>query len=191
MLLGQQALDLALGDRQADRLQQGGQTRQRGLALMVLHQHEATQVRTEMSFDPLWQRRDDRLAVRGDPTLAPVADRMHRQHQLLNQIGVVALEARASWRGGLHHPILDADTRADLAAAWLLLLQGGFGRVGAFVHATRLDVRPALQSLQPCDLLTLLGNHPLQFADFCQQTDHQFPQLGRRQAVKVVGRDHT
>ena len=93
MLLGQQALDLALGDRQADRLQQGGQTRQRGLALMVLHQHEAAQVRAEMSLGPLRQRRDDRLAVRRDPAFAPVADRMHRQHQLLDQIGLVALEA--------------------------------------------------------------------------------------------------
>ena len=44
MLLGQQPLDLALGDRQADRLQQSGpKTRQCRLALMVLHQHEAAQ----------------------------------------------------------------------------------------------------------------------------------------------------
>jgi len=52
MLLDQQALDLALGDRQADRLQQGCQTRQRGLALVILHQHEAAQVRAEMSWVP-------------------------------------------------------------------------------------------------------------------------------------------
>ena len=64
MLLGQQALELAFGDRQADRLQQGCQPRQRGLALMVLHQHEAAQVRAEVPLGRLGQRRDDGLSAR-------------------------------------------------------------------------------------------------------------------------------
>ena len=52
LLLGQQPLDLSLGDRHADRLQQRRQTGQCGLALMILHQHETAQVGAEMSAVP-------------------------------------------------------------------------------------------------------------------------------------------
>ena len=53
---------------------------------MVLHQHEAAQVRAEVPLGSLGQRSDHGLAVRCNPTLSPVADRLHRQHKLLDQI---------------------------------------------------------------------------------------------------------
>jgi hypothetical protein len=93
LLLGQQPLNLSLGDRQAHRLQQGRQPGQRRLALVILHQHEAAQVRAEMANNPLGQRCANCLAVRRHPAFTPVADRMHRQHKLLDKIGLVALEA--------------------------------------------------------------------------------------------------
>ena len=186
----QQPLDLTFGDRQADRLQQRCQTGQCCLALMVLHQHEATQVRAEVTLDCFRQWRNDCLSLRRYPAFTPIADRMHRQHKLLNQIDLVALEARSCRGRGLQHPILDADARSDLAAAPTLLLPVGLGRFGATVHATRFDVRATLQSLQPRDLLTLLGNSPLQFGQLREQTGHQLPKLGRRQDIKVNRRDH-
>jgi hypothetical protein len=121
LLVGQQPLDLTFGDRQADRLQQGRKTGQCCLALMILHQHEAAQVRAEVPLGPLGQRRDDSLSVRCHPTFTLVTDRMHRQHELLNQIGFVALEARSRRGVRFQHAILDADTRPDLAAARTLL----------------------------------------------------------------------
>ena len=146
-LLGQQPLDLAFGDRQADRLQQGRQARQCGLTLMILHQHETPQVGAEVSLGPIRQRRDDRLAVCCDPTLAEVADRMDRKHKLLDLIGLVALEACSGRHRSLDDPILDDNTRPDLATAWALSLHARPGRFGGFFHAFRLDGRTALQLL--------------------------------------------
>jgi len=71
----QQAHDLTLGDADADRLQQRDQTLDRHLPLMILHQHEAAQVRAEVTTDPAGQRRHDRLAIRRQPALAPVVHR--------------------------------------------------------------------------------------------------------------------
>ena len=131
LAFGQQPLDLALGDRYADRLQQRRQTGQRRLALVVLHQHEPAQVGAEVSAGALGQWRDDRLAVRRDPALAQVADSMHRQYQFLDGIGLVALETRAGRDSGRDNAIFNVDTGADLAAAWVLPLPVGLGRFGA------------------------------------------------------------
>ena len=60
---------------------------------MILHQHETAQVGAEVSLGPIRQRRDDRLAVWCDPTLAEIPDSMNRQLKLLDLIGLVALEA--------------------------------------------------------------------------------------------------
>ena len=147
MLLGQQPLDLALGDRQADRLQQSGQTRQCRLALMVLHQHEAAQASAEMPLRPLRQRRDDHPAVRCQPAFTPVADRVYRQHKILHQIGLIALEAGPRWRWSLEQPVIDADARSDLAATPSLLSPGALGRFSGPVHAAGLDVGATFQSL--------------------------------------------
>ena len=97
------------------------------MTLMILHQHETAQVGAEVALGPIRQRRDDRLAVWCDPTLAEVADRMDRQHKLLDLIGLVALEARSGRHRSLDDPILDDNTRPDLATARALSLYPGPG----------------------------------------------------------------
>jgi len=93
LLCGQLPLDLAFGDRHADRMQQRRQAGQGGLALMILHQHEAAQVGAEMSVGSLGRRCHDRLAGGCRPPLAAVANGMYRQHKPCTRLGVVALEA--------------------------------------------------------------------------------------------------
>src|SRR3974377_554819 len=137
---------------------------------MVLHQHKAAQVGAEVTRGPRGQRRDDRLAIWRYPAFAPVADRMHRQHKLLDQIGLVALEARPRRGSDLQHPILDTPAPPDGAARASLPLPAGLSWLSGLVHAAWLDVRPALQSLQPRDLLALLGNGPFQFGTLLEQT---------------------
>ena len=66
----------------------------RDLALMVLQQHEAAQLRPEMAGDARRQRRHHRPPVRRQPALAAVADHLGAQHQVLHDVGLVALEAR-------------------------------------------------------------------------------------------------
>ena len=68
--LDQQAHDLALGDQNAECLQQRYQSRCRHLPLMVLGEHEAAQFRSEMTMNAGRQRRCHHLAIRGLPTLA-------------------------------------------------------------------------------------------------------------------------
>ena len=48
------------------------QTGQRGLPLMILHQHEAARVGSEVPLGTLGPRRDDRLAVGCQPALTAV-----------------------------------------------------------------------------------------------------------------------
>jgi len=126
------------------------------------------------------ERRNDGPAIRRHPPLAQVTDRPHRQHKLLDQIGLVALEARSRRRRGLDDPILDADAGADLAAAAALALQAGPGWFGGVIHAAGFDLWPTLQPLQPRDLLTQLGIFPLQFSHLRQQAGYQLLQLARR-----------
>ncbi len=64
LLINQQTHHLALGDADPDRLQQPNQTLHRHLALVILHQHEAAQLRPKMAADAAGQRRHDRLAIR-------------------------------------------------------------------------------------------------------------------------------
>src|ERR1700739_4496067 len=191
LAFGQQPLDLTLGDRHANRLQQRRQTGQRRLALVVLHQHEATQVGAEVYAGTLGQWRNDRSAVRRDPTLAPVADRMYRQHQVLDGIGLVAFEARSGRDSGLDDPILNTDTGADLAASSVLPCPVGLGRFGALIHAAGFDVGTPLQPLQARNLLALFDIFLFQFDYLGQQHGHQLPQLGRRQLIEVGWWDHT
>src|SRR4051794_39991627 len=43
---------------------------------------------------------------------------MDRQYELLHPVGLVALEARSGWNGGLDDPFLNDNARPDLATAW-------------------------------------------------------------------------
>jgi hypothetical protein len=190
MLLSQQPLDFALGDRHADRLHQRRQTRQCGLPLMILHQHETPQVGAEMAARPLRQCGDDGPPVRGDPTLSQVADRPHRKHKLLHQIRLVALEARSRRGGCSQHTVLNADAGADFAPPWTVALPFRLGQFAGLVHAAGLDAGRSLQALQPGDLLALLTDDLLQCRDFAIQLNQQGFKLCTAQFGKDGGRQH-
>jgi hypothetical protein len=68
------------------------------LPLMVLHQHEAAEFRTEMAFNPDWQWSQHRPPVRRYPAFSLVTGRTYRNHQVLHQKGSVTLEPKSgSW----------------------------------------------------------------------------------------------
>ena len=89
----QQAHHLPLGDGDANPPQLCHQPRHRDLALMVLRQHETTQLGSEMPDHAGRQGRQHHRSIRRDPSLPPVADRLGAQHDVLHQEGLVAFEA--------------------------------------------------------------------------------------------------
>ena len=74
--------------------QQRHQTLDRHLPLVILHQHEAAQLRPKMTADAAGQRRHDRLAIGCQPTLPAIAHHPRGEHQVLHLVRLVALELR-------------------------------------------------------------------------------------------------
>jgi len=89
----QQAHHLAFGDAEAERLQLRGQSLHGHLPMVVLGEYEAAQLRTEMSSDTGWERRQHRMPVRRRPAFAAIADHPGVQDQLLHDERLIALEA--------------------------------------------------------------------------------------------------
>ena len=89
----QQAHHLALGNAQANGAQLRADPFHRDLALMVLHQHETPQLRTEMPGDPARQRGYHRLPIRRQPAFPAVADDLAAEHQVLHDECLIPLEA--------------------------------------------------------------------------------------------------
>ena len=102
----QQANDLPLGDEDAEPLQQRDQPRHRDLSLMILGEHEAAQLGSEMAIDAVRQSRHHGLAVRGLPAFPAEMGDMRADHQILHQEARIAFEARAGRRLGLERPLL-------------------------------------------------------------------------------------
>src|SRR4249920_104311 len=140
---------------------------------MILHEHEAAEFRTEMTFDPLRQWGQDRLAVGRDPALALVAGRAYRNHEVLHQKGLVSPEAGSGRDLGIDHRLFNADPGCDLAPAGPLLIFGGFSWRGTLVHAARFNVWTTLQTFQTSNLFALLGDGLLQGGDLGEQFDQQ------------------
>src|SRR5450759_4911658 len=84
---------------------------------MVLDQHDTSQLGAEMPLDAAWQRVDHSSPVRGQPTLAAVADDMRTQHDILHDEVLVALESRTWWNRRLDNPLLVDDPFGGLVAA--------------------------------------------------------------------------
>ena len=144
--------NLAFRDLHPDIAQQTDQAGNGNLATVILGQHEAPQLRPEVTADPRRQRRHHHPAIASQPALAPVAHHMAAQHQVLNHVVLVALEARALWNLGRDDPVLvDGQPRKRAATAAALALAAR--RLGRLVHARRLDRRRPLQTLQARDLL--------------------------------------
>src|ERR1700729_2523214 len=120
---------------------------------MVLHQHEAAQLRSEMAFNSRWQWRQNRPAIGRHPAFALVTGRLYRNHEVPHQKGLVPLEAGSGWDLGVDHRLFNADPGDDLAPARSFVIFGEFRWRGAFVHAARFNVWTALQALQTGDFL--------------------------------------
>ena len=112
----QQAHELTLGDADPNRLKLRDQALDRHLALVILHQHEATQLWPKMTANAAGQRRHDRLALRRQPALASIAHHPRGQHQVLHLVGLVTLELRTRRMRHPQHLGLGHDPRRHLAA---------------------------------------------------------------------------
>jgi hypothetical protein len=107
-----------------------------------------------------------------------------------NALRQLALELRTRRHLHADHLGLDGDSRRHFAApaATLAPLAAAL-RLGRVFHATRLDRRPALQPLQPGDLIALRRRHqPLQLGNLAQQLRHSSFQRGPWHSGKVGGR---
>jgi hypothetical protein len=148
---GEQAHDLALGDRQADAIEQIGQALGGDLALRVQGQAEPPHAGPEPTRDPRWQRGDEGLALGREPAFPFVAHHLGSQDQIPLHHGLVAFEARAGWHLGSDrhlagHPI-PLGTTAGTPARF------GRARLGGFVHAGGFERRARRQVLEPGDLI--------------------------------------
>jgi hypothetical protein len=153
--LDQQPHQLALRQVDAEVLQQGKQTRNGGLALVILGEHEPFQLGPEVAGDPSRQRRYHGLARRYQPALAPVEHRQRPHHEVLDDKLLIALEACAGRHVlGLDGPgLVDRELRALGATTTDLARPLGWG-LGRLLHAARLELGAAIEPLEPRHLLT-------------------------------------
>ena len=175
----------------ADRPQLRHQPRHGDLALMVLGQHEAAQLRPEVADDAGRQRRHDGRAVRRQPALAAIADRRRPEHQVLDHEVLVALEARAGRHRGLDAPGPRPPPAAALLAAPAALAAAGSARFGSLAFSMPLGLlglTAGPTALQPGDLLALRRHRLLQRRHLAQQFQHQFFEFAVRQIIESVRR---
>ena len=179
------------------------------LALKMQHQHQTMQMRAAAADNPRRQRRNQRLAVRRLPALAPIARRLGLQHQVLND-DLLDSPCGASPPGrrpkafpsrsieSLETPGPRRRFAASSCRAWAPPLRP----IRRLLHPGRLLRRTRRQMLQPRDLvlqrlvlnpqprqgrahLLVLRPQPLHFAN---QLANQADQLGRRHAFKRINR---
>ena len=174
---------MALGDAQAEVVELGREPRHRDLALVVLSQHVAFERRAEMPLDPGRQRRHQRLAVAGEPALAAEADHPRADDQLLHDEVLVALEARADRRLGRDHPLLVDGELGPFALAPLGPPLGPW--LARLLHAAGPELGPALQALEPGDLLAQGGVLRLRRGTLLEQLDDQLPQLVEAKIINI------
>ncbi|WP_255571643.1 hypothetical protein [Ensifer sp. ENS12] len=93
--LCQKSNHLALGDVDADIVQQRRQPRHRHLSLRVQHQAKPPEVWAVAADDPWRQWCQHHLAIRQDPAFAPVMHELSCDNQLSHMAAFVALEAPA------------------------------------------------------------------------------------------------
>jgi hypothetical protein len=147
---------------------------------MVLGEHEAFELGPEVAGDASRQRRHDRLAGRHQPALAPIEHCRRLHDQVLDGELLVALEAGAGRNVlGLDDLGLGDGQPAALgpAPADLALALGCGPGLRRLLHAARHDLGPALQALQPRNLVTQLGILCLQPSIVLQNLHQQRLQL--------------
>jgi hypothetical protein len=182
---GQQPHHLPLGDGDADVLEQRRCPLHRALALMILGEHEAPQLGTEMPRDPRRQRRCHRRALRRQPALAAVSDDPRLDHQVLHHEVRVALEARAGRHIHRQDPHL-VHREPDILRPSPALAPPGLC-LGRLVHARRFQRRRTLQPLKPAVLLPQRRQFRAQRRVLLQDLQQQAPQPIGFQLVDIFG----
>ena len=143
LALVQEPHHLTLGDLDAEIAEEPRQAFHAGLCPVVLRQHEAAEFGAEMTPRPRRQWRHHMNALGRQPALAAQQNVVRPADQVLNQIILIALEARARRHGDPDDPLLVDPNPALLGPAT------GFDRVparlgpraGLPVHPARLEVR--------------------------------------------------
>src|SRR6266481_8545894 len=188
---GQQADHMAFGDDDAETAQQRHQSRHRHLPLMVLGEHEAAQLRPEVTIDAGRQRRRHHVAIRRLPAFAAEIHDVRTDRQILHHEARTAFEARARrWGHGDGPLLVDRKLRPRAPSRALPLATSQWLRLSPPLHAARLDVRPTRPALEPRNLVAQQRYHSLQLDYLLPLLDNHAFQLGVRQAVNILGRRH-
>src|SRR6185312_5552935 len=98
-------------------------------------------------------------------------------------------EPRAGWHLHTQHPALDADPRYGLASSTMLAMARRLWRRG-IVHAARLEVRAAFQTLQSRNLIPLFRHNTLQLGNLAEQFDDLSFEFGPRKIREIASRGH-
>ena len=161
------------------------------LSLVVLNQNETAQLGAEMAPHAARQRRDDGFSIRRQPALAAKANDVRTQHQILNNEAFIPFEPGTRRDDSLDDPFFVNHPLGSLVAA---ATAPAFRWLARLVHAARLDrrldIRAALLSLQPGDLIAQRDDGPVLLCKSLQQLRNQSPQISERHAVDVRGGRH-
>ena len=191
LALGQEIAQRGQRHLDAEGMQLGEQLRLGHIALVVLLQHEANQVRSEMADNAGRQRRRHQRAVGRAIARAMIARNVRLQPQVLHDEAFAPLEPAAfRQRPGLEHLLLmDGEVRGPHAALPAPVARSPgtpraplVGRrafvIGTVLHPARLERWPRRQPLEPRDLVT-------QPPDLLKQIHHQRLDVIRLHAVEV------
>ena len=159
----------------------------RHLALMMLHQHEAAQLRAEMAADAVGQRRQDGLALRRQPAFAAVTHRPRAEHEILHLVQHVAFELGPRRNPHAKHFGLRLGAERHAASAATCCGLAARRRLGRVLHAARLDGWAAFEALQPRDLVALRRHDTLQLGHVAEQSYQQSFQLGTGEIRQIGG----
>ena len=155
--LDQQTYQLPLRDADAEAGQQIEQAWDGVLALMILGEHEAFQLGSEMAGDPCGQRRQHGPAVGQFPALPAIECGARFDDDILDDKILEDFEAGAGRNGlGLDDLGLGDDELRALGPAPTDFALALASKLRRFLHATRLQLWPAVQALQPRNLVAQL-----------------------------------
>ena len=186
----QKPQDLALGNGYPEVMQLPGDERKRHPAFVILRQNETGEAGAEMAGDAAGQFRHNGPAIRRQPSLPAVKHRPGAQDQVLNDVILVALEFRAFGNivrfedfGVADDELVVLGTAAAGLLPAILFARAG---PGLFLHARGLDVRPAIQALQPRNLFAQCCVFALEPGDFLQGLYQQCLQIIETQIIDIV-----
>jgi hypothetical protein len=124
-----------------------------------------------MTTDAGRQRRRHHPPVRHQPALAAKANHVRAQHEILQDVILVTLEARAGWPVDHRQDAILVDRPALARPALGAAIVGILPRLqlGARLQTTRLELRSALQTLELGDRRAQLSDRLLELGVLRQQ----------------------